>query len=255
MKKVLMALTLIAQLSFSQSLFSDTAQKPVDLDSYIDNLILPVAVYNNLPRRDLIKKCIEPLQKGDLEKAERSARSGQCFPYYYIAKEYHKVALKREEMYVYYIYLRPITPSYYAVPLYSMFYELLIRARASEKLGDTSTASMGYALLLASSRYGRYYFMSHNFVPPNIKETLIPSAIPYNLWEDWLERKVKELGGERYYKRYLRRFHMDYYLVLSTKREERFIYSEVFSSMQGDIESGLDAIFDRLLALEREVLQ
>ncbi len=266
MKKVLIALTLIAQISFSQSLFSDTAQKPVELDSYLDNLILPVSVLKGFPRETLIKNCIEPLQRGDLEKAKQSAQSGQCLPYYFIAKEYHRVALKREHIPAYFEYLRPVIfprtflpvgiYSYYTP--YSLFYELLLKARASEKIGDTSTASEGYALLLASVRYGRYYFISQGLVSSDRTETLIPSAPPYNLWEDWLERKVKELGGERYYKRYLKRFHMDYYFILGSVVKEdlgQAIARRVYGGERDKLDKTVDAFIDRLLSLEREVLQ
>lgn len=266
MRRVFIALTFIAQISFSQSLFSDTAQKPVELDSYLDNLILPVSVLKDSPKETLIKNCIEPLQRGDLEKAKQSAQSGQCLPYYFIAKEYHRVALKREDIPAYFEYLRPVTPPKTFLPVsiyfyytpYSRFYELLLKARASEKIGDISTASEGYALLLASVRYGRYYFISQGLVPSDRTETLIPSAPPYNLWEDWLERKVKELGGERYYKRYLKRFHMDYYFILgSVVKEDRrqAIASMVYGRERDKLDKTVDAFIDRLLSLEREVLQ
>lgn len=266
MRRVFIALTFIVHMSFSQSLFSDTAQKPVELDSYLDNLILPVSVLKDFPKETLIKNCIEPLQRGDLEKAKQSAQSGQCLPYYFLAKEYHRVALKREDIPLYFEYLRPVTPPKTFLPVsiytyytpYSRFYELLLKARASEKIGDVSTASEGYALLLASVRYGRYYFISQGLVSSDKVETLIPPAPPYNFWEDWLERKVKELGGERYYKRYLKRFHMDYYFILGSidrKDRKQVIAEMVFGGRPVQIDRTVDAFIDRLISLEREVLQ
>ncbi len=278
MRKVFIALTFIAHMSFSQSLFSDTAQKPVEpteIDSYLDNLIAPVSLTTfsstYLPVRTIIKNCIEPLQRGDLEKAKKTAQSGRglCFPYYFIAKEYHRLALKKDDISEYYDYLRPVKDNDAYIALkgsthyfpYSLFYIVLSRARASEKIGDTSIASEGYALLLASLRYGRYYFISQGLVTSDRAETLVPFVLPYNFWEDWLERKVKELGGERYYKRYLKRFLMDYYFIFgSINRRDlidlrQIIASAVYGKEGDKVDRAVDAFIDRLLSLEREVLQ
>jgi len=274
MRKVFITLTFMIHMSFSQSLFSDTAQKPVEpteIDSYLDNLILPVSlstISSKYPQvGTILKDCIEPLQRGDLEKAKKTAQSAMylCYPYYFIAKEYHRIAFNKDKISIYYDYFKPAKDDYAFLVIkrsglynpYSFFYTVLIEARAAEKIGDTSIASEGYALLLASLRYGRYYFISQGLVPSDRTETLVPSVPPYNFWEEWLERKVKELGGERYYKRYLKRFHMEYYFILGTYGEDprQIIASAVYGGGGDKIDRAVDAFIDRLLSLERELLQ